>query len=540
MKGLKEHGTGLKEYVRKRKFSETSEPKARIKKTRSRELSFVIQKHDATRLHYDFRLEMEGVLKSWAVPKGLPTIRGEKHLAVHVEDHPMDYASFEGTIPPGNYGAGTVMVWDVGTYQVLSPDPIEALNAGKIHLELTGKKLKGEWTLVRLKQRDPGDKDNWLIFKTGADHKPIRKKTDDQSIVTGRSMNQIANENTAQWISNRSSSSQPLKRKVTGPKAAYVEPMKCKLLDSPPAKGDWIYELKFDGFRAICVKNGRDVELFSRSHKSLNGRFPEIAEALRDIAADNCVIDGEIVALDAQGKSSFQLLQNSNLPGARRPDLSYYAFDLLHLNGENLQKLPLLERKKRLKELIENRHDSIRYSSAIEGDPAAILEQVRKLGMEGLIAKQTKSLYEPGLRSGAWVKIKCINEQEFVIGGFTEPKGSRDFFGAVLVGYYDKGKLFFASKVGTGFTQALLRELNQKFAKLKIQECPFVNLPERRGSHGGGVTRSEMRRCTWLKPELVCQVSYTEWTNDGHLRHPAFLGLRDDKKASEVVREKAE
>ncbi len=557
-----ESAGALKEYRRKRDFSQTAEPTAAIKKSSAvKELMFVIQKHDATRLHYDFRLEMEGVLKSWAVPKGLPAKRGDRRLAVHVEDHPMDYARFEGTIPPGNYGAGTVMVWDIGTYEVKDVDPLKALKAGKFHVILKGAKLKGEWALIRMKPRPGEDKDNWLIFKAGEDMEPLSAKKDDESVVSKRSMKKIASENKAQWQSHRPASNAKMvhtrisdaieKRKVaaTTPstrkkgrnssvKLRFVEPMKCKLVESPPHGKDWIFEIKFDGFRALALKNGTEVQLLSRSNKSLNERFPEIVQAVSELPFESGIVDGEIVALDPEGRSSFQLLQMANMRGQQAPPLCFYAFDLLEIEGRDLKDLPLRQRKEVLKEMLPAADDKVRFSGSIEGDPERLLGEVKRRCLEGIIAKNLDSTYEAGQRSGCWKKIKVINTQEFVIGGYTEPKGSRDFFGALLIGYYEGGKLMFASKVGTGFDQALLKSLHQKFQKFRQTECPFVNLPvARKGRYGQGVTPAEMKRCSWVEPKLVCQLAFTEWTRDSGLRHPVFQGLREDKDAKEVRRE---
>ncbi|MEO7300732.1 MAG: non-homologous end-joining DNA ligase [Verrucomicrobiota bacterium] len=559
--------TGLKAYRAKRDFQKTKEPKPHVGKNRSqKQLLFVIQKHDASRLHYDFRLEMKGVLKSWAVPKGIPMQRGEKHLAIHVEDHPMDYAHFEGTIPQGNYGGGTVMVWDSGTYEVMDMDPIAALKKGKMHLQMAGKKLKGEWALIRLKPR-AGEKESWLLFKGGEDAKSISKKKDDESVLTGRSMEKIAGENDAQWNSSRKSGSSkktarlpknlnetededlnpwPSQKKTSEKifndaplgKIRFVEPMKCRPMKEPPRGKDWIYEIKFDGFRTLALKEKGVVQLLSRSAKDLTARFPEIAEAMEKLPFKNGVLDGEVVALDEKGRSSFQLLQTSNMPGEPHAPLCFYAFDVLNLDGKNLTGHPLARRKQILQNLLPLQPDVIRFSANIQGDPQQLLQEVRKRGLEGIIAKRADSEYEPGLRSGAWAKIKVINEQEFVIGGYTLPKGSRDFFGAILVGYYKNGQLTFASKVGTGFNQALLKSLHKEFQKIPQDKCPFVNLPEKRTSrYGQGVTAAEMKRCTWVNPSLVCQIHFTEWTRDGHLRHPVFLGLRDDKNAKDVKRE---
>ena len=550
---------GLKAYKAKRNFRRTNEPKPRVakKSSQKKQLRFVIQKHDASRLHYDFRLEMEGVLKSWAVPKGVPMKRGEKHLAIHVEDHPMAYANFEGTIPEGNYGGGTVMVWDTGTYEVMGTEPLQGLKEGKLHIQMFGEKLKGEWALVRLNPR-PGEKESWLLFKGGEDSISLSEKLDDQSVFSGRSMNKIARDNDAQWGSSRKSkverSARPTPRKSTAlpqkktpdpilqqapeAKVGFVSPMKCRLMKTPPRGPEWIYEIKFDGFRALALKRGEKVVLLSRSEKDLTARFPEIAEAVQKLPFEHGVMDGEVVALDETGRSSFQLLQMSNLPGETRARLCFYAFDLLNLEGKNLIGLPLVKRKKILEPLVSGGDQRIRYSASITGDSEKLLAEIRRHHLEGIVAKRLDSKYEAGLRTGSWAKIKIVSEQEFVIGGYTPPKGSRDRFGALLIGYYQKGELLFASKVGTGFNRALLESLYQKFQKTKREECPFANLPERKSKrYGQSLTAAEMKRCTWVEPEMVCQINFTEWTRDGHLRHPVFLGLREDKRAREVVRE---
>lgn len=545
---------GLREYQAKRNFTRTSEPGPnRVKKTAKakKELLFVIQKHEATRLHYDFRLEMEGVLKSWAVPKGLPVIRGERRLAVHVEDHPFDYAQFEGTIAPGNYGAGTVMVWDIGTYYAHSDDPVQDLADGKLHLTLKGKKINGDWTLVRLKPRYGESKDQWLILKSGDDMKPLTAKVEDQSALTHRTLRQIASQDTAQWQSNRTAAkpapalTAAFKKKTTyedveeaptGP-IQFIDPMKCKPLGQPPDGAEWLYEIKFDGIRALSLKRGSTVQMLSRAANDLTAKYPELAQAIAALPCADAVFDGEVVGLDPKGRSSFQLLQSANTPGEKRAPLCYYVFDLLHIEGKDLRGLPLEERKQILRSLIGSHHEPVRFSASINAEPTALLAEVQARGLEGIIAKKRKSLYEPGQRSGAWVKIKCVNEQEFVIGGFTAPQGSRDHFGALLVGVFEKGRLRFCSKVGTGFNHALLKSLHQKFRKLEQAEPPFFNLPERAGRFGQRLTAVEMKRCSWIEPRLLAQVRFTEWTRDGHLRHPVFMGLREDKDAREVVRE---
>jgi bifunctional non-homologous end joining protein LigD len=524
----------LKEYIRKRDFRQTAEPGA-ARPAKGPNHHFVIQKHAASRLHYDFRLELDGTLKSWAVPKGVPFKKGEKRLAVQVEDHPVAYADFEGTIPKGQYGGGTVMVWDRGTYKALTATPAKELDSGKLHFVLSGKKLRGEWYLVRLR----GGKD-WLLIKGGEDMKPVSKKMDDTSALSGRTMEQLAKSDQV-WQSNRAERNGAEKPKVKRPETAraqkFVEPMKALLVEKPPA-GDWIYEIKFDGFRAMAFKSGEQVKLLSRNEKDLAHKFPQIAEALAEVDAEDPVIDGEIVALDAKGRSSFQLLQRYEL-GEERPPIVFYVFDLLGLNGADLQNEPLEERKSQLEKLLARPPALIRYSASLGPDVKALLSMAGKLGLEGLIGKRKGSRYEPGRRSGAWIKLKIEREQEMVIGGYTDPEGSRKHFGALLIGYYSGRRLLFAGKVGTGFDSAMLNSVYSKLSKISSNTCPFDNLPERKnGWYGQNITPAEMKRCHWVKPKLVCQIKFFEWTQDGKMRQPVFLGLREDKDATEVVREK--
>jgi len=544
---------GLREYRAKRDFKVTREPKPARKSSKAGAL-FVIQKHAASHLHYDFRLELDGVLKSWAVPKGPPFAHEEKRLAMQVEDHPLDYARFEGIIPAGEYGGGTVMVWDIGTWEPLSEHPARGLAAGKLHFLLHGRKLEGEWRLVRLDRNGRGNE--WLLIRNGESLKPLSKKRDDESVLTRRTMKRIASDKDAQWTSGgeKLPAAKPAPRAKSAekpapvpkapkspqvPKSVFIEPMKAKLVAGPPA-GDWRFELKWDGYRALGIRQGKSAVLLSRNNKDLTERFPEVAEALKALACRRAILDGEIVALDAKGRSSFQLLQDYQMH-AQRPPLAYYVFDLLSLDGKDLAALPLLERKKRLAALLKAAPGPIRESPVLKGAYPDLLAQVRKHGIEGLVGKLADSKYEPGRRSGAWIKVKVLNEQEFVIGGYTPPGGSRRYFGALIVGYYQGTELLFASKVGTGYSQAMLRALHERMLPLRTQECPFANLPEaRKGRWGQGITRAEMARCAWVRPRLVCQVRFTEWTRDGGLRHPAFLGLREDKEAGEVVRERAE
>ena len=525
----------LKEYVRKRDFEKTAEPEAkRPKISRNR---FVIQKHDASRLHYDFRLEMRGTLKSWAVPKGLPYTRGEKRLAVQVEDHPVAYADFEGKIPEGQYGGGTVMVWDRGTFEPLSKAPATELEKGKLHFVLHGEKLEGEWYFVRLRDGD----NQWLIIKGGEDMKPPSKKLDDTSVLSRKSMKELSRGDRV-WQSKETAKGaghKPKRSTKAAPLPAFVEPMKAKLAAAPPPRGRWIYEIKFDGWRALALKGGSQARLLSRNEKDFGGKFPEIMESVAALDAQDVILDGEIVALDEKGRSSFQLLQAYDI-GQERPPIFFYAFDILQLNGHDLKTLPLAERKSKLQNLLKNPPGVIRHSASLGSDVERLLEQARQLGLEGLIGKLEGSVYEPGRRSGSWIKLKLLSEQEFVIGGYTDPEGSRLKFGSVIVGFYEGQKLLFAGKVGTGFSDALLRKLYSQFKKIARASCPFANLPVPRGNKWGqGITASEMKLCHWVEPELVCQVKYTEWTRDDRLRQPVFLGLREDKNAREVSREKA-
>jgi bifunctional non-homologous end joining protein LigD len=562
---------GLAEYKKKRNFTVTAEPSGKpLPKLVKGACRFVIQKHDASRLHYDFRLEMNGVLKSWAVPKGLPWEKGEKHLAVEVEDHPVEYATFEGIIPQGQYGGGTVMVWDRGQYHVYGEDPKKALRDGRLHLVMDGEKAKGEWALIRT--RMDGAKSQWLLLKSGESIKPISKKRDDESVKTGRTMAQIASQKDAEWQSNReegkkpdlksrikdavkkkddrrqksepktkggrrSAASLPGLAKLPAAKPRFVDPMKPRLVESAPTGGDWSYELKFDGIRACAIKKGDKVSLISRNGNELRARYPDVAEAVQNLPVDECVIDGEVVALDEEGRSSFQLLQGLEMEGHKSP-VCFYVFDLLQLDGKSILGLPLTARKEVLSGVCADVGDPIRYSGEIGRDASVLLAEVKRRGLEGLIGKLRGSVYEPGRRSGAWIKLKCVNEQEFVIGGFTPPQGARQHFGAVLVGYYEKKKFLFAGKVGTGFNTKSLASLHKKLKSEKRDDCPFADLPSKEGDQWvQGITPAMMRKIEWVNPVFVCQVKFAEWTRDGKLRQPVFLGLREDKKATQVVRE---
>ena len=416
-------------------------------------------------------------------------------------------------------------------------------------------------------------------MKTAGGVKPISKKRDDQSVKTGRTMKQIASARDAEWQSNRvnekdsfkariakaartasqkkkdeseigrakpeatpSASPRPAQDDVLAklPKAKprFIEPMKPKLVEHAPTTGDWVYELKFDGIRALAIIDGRTIQLISRNEKKLNDRFPEIVQAAADFDADECVVDGEVVAMDEEGRSSFQLLQRTELDG-KDALLAFYVFDLLQLNGHSLINVPLTLRKDALMRLIPPSGDVIRFSGALGTDAKTLLPEIQRRSLEGLIGKQRDSVYESGRRSGTWIKLKCVTEQEFVIGGFTPPAGARKHFGALLVGYYDKGNLHFAGKVGSGFDAKLLSSLHKKMWAEERPTTPFTDLPSKQNDEWvQGITPSMMRKINWVNPKFVCQVKFSEWTRDLKLRQPVFLGLREDKDPREVEREK--
>jgi bifunctional non-homologous end joining protein LigD len=529
----------LREYAARRDHAQTPEPPARVSGKKAKGNAprsshrFVIQKHAASHLHYDWRLEMQGVLRSWAVPKGPPVKLREARLAMHVEDHPVEYADFEGTIPPGNYGAGTVMVWDRGEYEDLTGNPAAAYHAGKMHIVMQGEKLQGEWILVK-DRREP-ESNKWLLIKAGKAMKPFSKTLDDRSVITGRTMEQIARANDAQWQSNRpaarTKTSRPRFTSKGRVEPAFVVPMQCKPVSSLPDDSPWSYEIKFDGYRAIAVKHDQKVRLYSRNEKILDASFPAIIAAFASVPGD-LVVDGEIVALDSQGLPSFQLLQNYQ---SSKAPIYFYAFDLLNDNRESLLNEGLARRRERLEAVLAEAPEQIRLSPILHADSGQVLAAVRKLGLEGVVGKRLDSMYEPGKRSGAWIKHRTNNEQEFVIGGYIP--GSRGF-DALLVGVYEGEELVFVAKVKSGFVPRLRDELFPTLKRIGISKCPFTNLPEKKSSRWGeSLTAEKMKECRWVKPQLVCQVGFVEWTEANHLRHCTFLGMRDDKGAREVVRE---
>ena len=632
----------LEEYKRKRRFEETPEPPPKVeKKTGHR---FVVQKHDATRLHYDFRLEMEGVLKSWAVPKGPSLDPADKRLAMQVEDHPVSYFDFEGNIPEGNYGAGTVMVWDVGTWQPLSPVAVDGkyvpgteteaaamLAKGDLKFRLDGKKLKGDFALVKIKGRRPGSKGTeWLMIKKHDEYVVEGYDIDefDESVLSKRSLDEIAGDAgsrewksrpagrgklKAAWLADAvakldqkkklknsttedtgehrvkpnkkekaeersgngskisiskisiskkgsetekypvspvpsvvkavsSSAAAPVKRAMP----TAIHPMLAESVDDAFDGADWLFEIKWDGYRAVAFVDSGKARLVSRNQNDLTPRYPELKGLPQFVKAKTAILDGEVVALDEQGRASFSLMQQRTgfRPGGHRAAANadvpvlYYAFDLLYLDGYDWRRVPLEQRKKKLAEVImtgDAAGNALRYSDHYPEQGKALFEIARQKGLEGILAKKRASFYEER-RTREWLKIKIRHRLECVIGGYTEPEGSRAHFGSVVLGLYDKkARLIHVGQAGSGFDQKSLEEIWKMLKKLETKKNPFFGEVE------------ALRKTFWVKPELVAEIEYAEWTGgtpsgkiEGgtpKLRAPVFLGLRDDKEPKECLLE---
>jgi bifunctional non-homologous end joining protein LigD len=505
---------------------------------------FVVQKHAASHLHYDFRLEMHGALKSWAVPKGPPFERETKRLAMATEDHPLEYLDFEGIIPEGQYGGGTVMVWDIGTYELMEGNYYK----GFLKVYLDGKKLKGEWALMKSRDGSDTRQNKWYLEKVDSDLRPLSAKREDQSAVTGRTMQQIANAADREWQSNRAGSSAKqthsrVKKKQSAssngentlvdlsslPEARldFISPMLAKITSNVPTGPSWQYEIKLDGYRSLFVKEKEAGALYSRRGNRVDRKYPSIASAFAELAPGT-ILDGEIVALDANGKPNFSAMQH-----AKASQLYFYAFDLLAFRGKDTTGLPLLSRRMLLEEAAMALRDPVRLSPTFHFAARDIVEAARAQGLEGIVAKQVDSVYEPGQRSGAWLKYKTAPGQELIIGGYLP---GPHVFDSLLVGYYEDRKLIFVGKVRNGFTPFSRREVAARFKGLHTNKCPFANLPEPRSARRGkALTKEVMKECCWLKPRLVAQIEFTEWTPVKHLRHAKFAGLRDDKDPREVV-----
>lgn len=519
-----------------RDFGETPEPRGTRAK-RTAKLRFVIQKHRATRLHYDFRLEADGVLKSWAIPKGPSFTPGERRLAMHVEDHPMDYRTFEGVIPKGNYGAGEVIVWDEGTYELFEgSDPAKEIGKGKIKFIMHGKKMHGLFTLVRIKGRSGESGDPWLLLKDHDEYVDPKYdiEKDNKSVKTGRTVESYAGDPKARhWQSNRPAAAAPAKKSAARAKRdklpQIASPMLATLVDEPFDDDEWLFEIKWDGYRAICTVDEKGaISLVSRNGLDLLKKFPDLEALAGAWKTLPVVVDGEIVILDDEGRSSFQRLQEA-MSKARSPRkgaaLTYAAFDLLYADGKDLRKTPLEERKALLQRAIAD-DELVLYSKHVTGKGCALFKQAQERGLEGIIGKRRDSLYSER-RTRDWVKIKAQLMQEFVIGGFTEPRGSRKGFGSLLLGVYEKGKLRYVGHAGTGFNTKTLASMTADLKKIERKTTPFVNKVDANTTPH------------WVDPKLVAEIRFTEWTRDGYLRQPAFLGLRLDKDPKSCVRERA-
>jgi bifunctional non-homologous end joining protein LigD len=544
----------LEEYKKKRNFTRTPEPAgSRVGRQAGERLEFVVQKHDATNLHYDFRLELDGVLKSWAVPKGPSTRPGTRRLAMETEDHPMEYGGFEGVIPAGQYGGGTVMLWDRGTW-IPEGDPVEGYEEGRLRFRLEGEKLRGGWILTRMKPKPGERKQGWLLIKSrdpGARSAGEPEVTEalPRSVATDRELDEIAEEGDRVWDSRtgeregkrggaarrsrkgRGRAGGPGPGAVEGVKKGRltaVKPQLATLSATAPEGVDWLHELKFDGYRVLCHVRDGQARLLTRNGKDWTDRFPGIVAALEQLDCDRALLDGEVVVLDRSGVSRFQRLQNA-LSGAGRDRPILYAFDLLHLDGWDVTGAGVEGRKELLRPLIEAPGDDrLRYSDHVRGNGPAFHAKACGMGVEGIISKRADRPYRPG-RGKSWLKVKCTARQEFVVVGYSDPGGSRVGLGALLLGVHDDaGDLVYAGKVGTGFGSRTLVELADRLSRLEVKAPPVTNPP--RGAAARGVH--------WVRPELVAEVAFTEWTDDGRIRHPSYQGLREDKKPEEVVREK--
>lgn len=556
----------LDEYNRKRDFDATPEPSGASKAKRgsgrakksappAHALQFCIQKHDASHLHYDFRLELDGTLKSWAVPKGPSLDPKAKRLAVHVEDHPISYATFEGSIPEGHYGAGDVIVWDRGVWNPLS-DPAEAYAKGRLKFELVGEKLGGVWNLVRTHM--PGKKEQWFLIKhqddfarPGAEYDVV--EAEPHSVLSERTLvpkkaakktsAKAADPKPVKPVSTAKKTSKAAPKKAASKKSATktllsnaetaaipesIKPELATLVDSAP-EGDWRYEIKFDGYRIMAKINKGKVQLFTRNGHDWTHKLPRQAEALASLDLDSAWLDGEMVVANEQGVPDFQALQNAFEVGSSDA-ISYYLFDMPYLNGMDLRQVPVEQRRAALAKVLERSEDEVlRFSEDFAETPDALLNTACQMKMEGLIGKRVGSSYV-SRRSGDWIKLKCKRRQEFVVVGFTEPKGARSKFGALLLGLHDadSGELRYAGKVGTGFNEATLSSIHAQLTPLEVKKTAVANPP----------TGFEAKGVHWLKPELLAEVAFAEITKEGSVRHAVFHGLRTDKPAKSITEER--
>ncbi|MDP0498778.1 MAG: DNA ligase D [Verrucomicrobiota bacterium JB022] len=515
----------LETYQRKRNFQRTPEPAGRSRGGRAG--AFVIQQHDARRMHYDLRLELNGRLLSWAVPKGPSLDPSERRLAVRTEDHPTEYLDFEGVIPEGNYGAGSMIVWDTGRWKPDAKDPEKALKAGKLKFTLQGEKLHGQWELVRTRMGKDSDKENWLLFKLKDDYAEANgaeiTQREPKSVKSGHTVKDLD----ADAVEAESDRAEALDAHDL-PKLKRIEftpPQLATLVDQVPAGRNWWQELKFDGYRIQAIRRGGEVCLWSRNEKDWTDRMPEVAKAVAELPGGDFVLDGEVVVLDTKGRSRFSLLQRAMKHG--HPErLRYFGFDLLAVEGRDTRALPLTERKALLTQLLEGQEDTatVRLSEHFEGKGKAFFGAACKQELEGIICKDPTQPYEPG-RSRRWVKVKCERRQEFIIAGYTDPQGTRKGFGALLMAQQSDDGLVYRGKVGTGFDHRTLVEMTERLEQRVRKTSPLAHaLP----------TEMKRERVHWVRPDLVAEVRFAELTHDGYIRQGSFQGLREDKAADEV------
>jgi bifunctional non-homologous end joining protein LigD len=547
----------LDRYLKKRDFAKTPEPAGDAAPTRRREGEpgtagrFVVQRHRATRLHYDFRLEIGGVLVSWAVPKGPTQDSGQRRMAVHVEDHPIEYLDFEGVIPARQYGAGDVIVWDWGTWtaDVETPDGQRAIEDGELKFHLRGEKLSGRFTIVRTSRR-PGsapraafeddDGEQWLLIKKRDQDAVSGWDAEDhpRSVKTGRTNDEVKEEKDAIWVSQAPAGTAEIDLAAAreAPMPSYLEPMGASLGSHPFRDDDWLYEIKWDGYRIEAVVRDGNVRLFTRNGNDAETYFPKLLTPASWIDAREAIVDGEVVALDDNGVPDFSLLQEriSAYRSARDVALVFQAFDLLYLDGRLLTAVPLEQRKKLL-HLVLREHRRVRYASHVVTEGLAFFEAARRMGVEGIVAKHRRSRYEPGHRTTTWLKIKIRPEQELVVGGWTPGEGKASELGAIVVGVYDDGHLRFAGKVGSGFDARWRRDLRRRLDELEADEPPFDPPPptDYRGRWGG-----DLVGVRWVRPELVIRAELGGWSRDGIVRQTSFKGLDLDKDPRSVTRER--
>ena len=526
--------SSLSNYWKKRDFGITSEPRGEVARP-GKQLSFVVQKHAATRLHYDFRLELDGTLKSWAIPKGPSLDPKVRRMAVHVEDHPLSYGGFEGVIPKGQYGAGTVIVWDRGAWFPLE-DPREGYRKGQLKFELHGDKLRGRWTLVRMHGHEGERQEPWLLIKENDEEARPASEYDivedlPDSVLgnqkrKGRKAKEKAKEAKepgAERNARKAADAAVPEGAVQAKLPLAFAPQLAVLVDEPPAGSGWTYEVKFDGYRLLARIDGDDVRLFTRNGNDWTSRLKALRDEIQSLGLASAWIDGEIVVLDSKGNPNFQSLQNA-FDSAKTRDIVFFAFDVPHFGGYDLTRVPLAERRQVLRAALEGREsNTVRFSESFDAPVEQLLASACDKGLEGLIGKKADAPYSTR-RSPTWIKLKCTKRQEFVVVGYTDPKGSRTGFGSLLLAINEGGKLVYAGNVGTGFDQRGLEALHAKLKALDAGKSALETVP--RGVKGH-----------WVRPKLVAEVAFTEWTGDGRIRHPVFHGLRTDKDPEAITRE---